>query len=278
MKIGALISISKSRNIDDQFRALHELDLDCCQTLFWDTSMYTQEVADQLKAASAKYGVEITAVWAGWAGPMEWDFKSGPVTLGLVPAAYRDSRLKELFRASDFLQMVGVTDMITHVGFLPENPNDPDFVGVVAALRSLCKHLKNRGQYFLFETGQETPTTMLRAIEHIGTGNVGINFDTANLICYGKANSADALEVFGKYVRNTHCKDGLYPTCGDYLGEEVPLGEGKANLPAVFGKLKELGYTGPYVIEREITGEQQIADIKMGRDLIRSVLKELDIE
>ncbi len=278
MKIGVLVSIGQNTNIDEEFRRIHELELNCCQTLFWDTSLYTREVAEQMKAASLKWDVEITAVWAGWAGPFAWDFMDGPVTLGLVPSAYRYNRLKELYKASDFLQWVGVTDMITHVGFLPENCNDPDFVGVVIALRELCKHLKNRGQYFLFETGQETPTTVLRAIERINTGNVGINFDTANLVCYGKGNSADAIKVFGKYVRNTHCKDGLYPTCGDYLGEEVPLGEGEANLPLVFSRLKDVGYTGPYIIEREITGEKQIADIIMGRDLIRSILKDLCIE
>ena len=121
--------------------------------------------------------------------------------------------------------------------------------------------MKARGQYFLFETGQETPVTVLRAIQDIGTGNLGINLDTANLILYGMANTLDALDVFGPYVMNTHIKDGFYPTDGHKLGCQCPVGDGKANLPAVVRKLTELGYTGPLVIEREITGEQQIRDI-----------------
>ena len=101
--------------------------------------------------------------------------------------------------------------------------------------------------------------------------NVGINFDTANLILYGKANSADALDVFGKYVRNTHCKDGFYPTNGRELGEEVALGQGKANMPEVYRKLKALNYDGPFIIEREITGEKQIADIIAARELLLKI-------
>ena len=117
---------------------------------------------------------------------------------------------------------------------------------------------------------QPSLSQMLRFIEEVGTGNLGINLDTANLILYGKANTVDALEVFGKYVRNTHFKDGLYPTCGKELGREVALGEGRANVPGIVKKLKELGYTGPYVIEREISGDQQIADIASAKALLES--------
>lgn len=185
------------------------------------------------REASQKHGIEITALWAGWTGPGEWNFYGGPQTLGIVPPAYRFTRLKELMAGADFARQLGVTDVITHVGFLPENPNDPDFTGTCAALRHLANYLKANGQYFLFETGQETPVTMLRAIEEIGTDNLGINFDTANLILYGKANALDAIDIFGKYIRNTHMKDGEFPTCGKYLGVEKPLGQGRANIPRV---------------------------------------------
>jgi sugar phosphate isomerase/epimerase len=87
--------------------------------------------------------------------------------------------------------------------------------------------------------------------------NVGINMDTANLILYGKANSADAITVFGNYVMDTHIKDGFYPTEGKNLGKEVKVGEGLANIPEVVKRLRAVGYTGNYIIEREISGEQQ---------------------
>lgn len=128
--------------------------------------------------------------------------------------------------------------------------------------------------YFLFETGQETPITMLRTIQAIATDNIGINFDTANLILYGKGNSLDALDVFGKYVMDTHIKDGFYPTEGMSLGREVFAGEGKANIPVVIKKLNELGYTGNFTIEREIYGEQQQKDIAATKELITQWMKD----
>ncbi len=270
-KIGVLVGCGDGSALLDKFRELRALDMDCCQ-LQVGIHSYTPECLERVKAARAETGVEITALWTGWTGPAEWNFTGGPMTLGIVPVAYRQERMNQLAAGADFAYALGVSDVITHVGFIPENPDDPNYNGVVCAIRYLASRIKARGQYFLFETGQETPVTLLRVIEDVGTGNLGINFDTANLILYGKANAVDALEVFGKYVRNTHCKDGLYPTTGRELGREVPLGEGKVNFPAVIAKLKEIGYEGPYVIEREISGEQQKKDIVLGRDLLLSLL------
>ena len=231
------------------------------------------ENSDKIIAAREATGLKISAVWGGWSGPCEWNFIYGPSTIGLVPSAYRESRLNALKKASDLAEMIGVDKVITHVGFIPENPDHPDFAGTVGALRGLCRYMKTKGQTFLFETGQETPVTMLRTIQAIGLDNVGINFDTANLILYGKANTLDALDVFGKYVMDTHIKDGFYPTDGNALGKEVAVGQGKANIPAVVKKLKELNYTGAFTIEREISGDQQIADIKLARALLLESMK-----
>ncbi len=271
-KIGALLTIGKPEDIDAEFDKLVKMELSSCQICSWNKELYTPENAAAINAATKKYGITVSSFWAGWAGPCEWNFNMGPSTIGLVPAAYRLERLSELMLASEFALSINVKNVVTHVGFLPENPADPDFVGTVGALRKLCRVLKERGQNFLFETGQETPVTMLRTIQAIGLDNVGINFDTANLILYGKANPVDALDVFGKYVMDTHIKDGLYPTDGMSLGKETPVGEGKANIPAIIAKLDSLGYDGAFTIEREISGDEQIRDIAATRDLLKKYL------
>jgi sugar phosphate isomerase/epimerase len=142
-------------------------------------------------------------------------------------------------------------------------------------VREVAEHCKKNGQYLLFETGQETPVTMLRTFEQVGTDNLGVNLDTANLILYGRANPVDALDVFGKYVRNLHAKDGFYPTNGHDLGREVRLGDGKVDFKGVFQALHALGYDGPVTIEREISGEQQIEDIRYARTYLTDIIKEV---
>lgn len=275
VNIGVLVNINKETNVVKEFEKIRDLQLQSCQVCFWDPALYTDEYAAQINMAVKQTGVQISAVWAGWTGPCFWNFYEGPITLGLVPHAYRHTRLQELLAASDFAEKINVTDIVTHVGFLPENPNDPDFMGVVAALKYLAGYMKNKNQFFLFETGQETPTTLVRTIECVGTGNLGINFDTANLILYGKSNSVDAANTFGKYVRNLHCKDGEFPTNGSELGVEKALGQGKANIAEVLKILKGCGYSGPLTIEREIHGDEQIKDIKAARDLLTEIWSNL---
>lgn len=273
-KIGVQIVYHTDTDLDHEFEKLKNLELESFQLCIWDEAIYSDTYASKINEAVARHGVRISSVWVGWDGPCEWNFMYGPATIGLVPAAYRESRLNALRKGAAFARKIGVDRIVTHVGFIPEDPNHPDFVGTVGALRLLCRELKEYNQYFLFETGQETPLTLVRTIEAIGYDNTGINFDTANLVLYGKANSLDAIKIFGKYVMETHIKDGFYPTDTRYTGKQAVVGEGDANIEAVVKELKKIGYTGDYTIEREISGEQQIKDIIVTRDRLREWLKD----
>ena len=272
-RLGVLIVYREATDIAAEIRKLKKYGFSCCQITVWNPALLTENFAGQINQAVKETGVEVSALWAGWSGPKEWNFTGGPMTLGLVPPAYRMQRAEELIRAAEFAVKIGVSRVATHVGFLPENMNDPEYLGVIAILRYVIGKFKKLGINFLFETGQETPVTLLRVIEEIGMDNVGINMDTANLILYGKANSADAITVFGKYVMDTHIKDGFYPTDGKHLGREVKVGEGLANIPEVVKRLNAVGYKGNYIIEREITGEQQTKDILETKIYLESILK-----
>jgi L-ribulose-5-phosphate 3-epimerase len=237
--------------------AVKNVELNC-----WNPDTYTPALAAAVKAEAARRGVTITALWAGWPGPAVWDFIQGPTTLGIVPAQYREMRISALKKGADFAHQLGLQAIITHLGFIPENAADPLFHEVVAAVKEVAVHLSQYGMQFWFETGQETPVTMLRLIHEVGSGNLGVNLDPANLILYGKASPVDALDVFGQLVRSVHAKDGLYPTDPYHLGHEMKIGQGKVNFPRLIARLNEIGYTGPFIIEREISGEQQVIDMK----------------
>ena len=275
MKIGTCVGFDNLENTEKRFMALRKNGFDSCQLISWNPTVWTDENAEGLAALIKKYDITVSGFWAGWEGPKEWNFYRGPVTLGLVPPEYRYVRIKNLCDGADFAKKLGITDVITHMGYIPESPTDANWPGFCAAVRAVALHLKANEQYLLFETGQETPVTMLRCFETVEMDNLGINLDTANLILYGKANPVDALDVFGQYVRNLHAKDGCYPTCGTKLGKETKLGEGKVDFPALFRKLHELGYDGHVTIEREIAGEQQTKDILESREYLQSIIDEV---
>jgi len=254
------------------FTALQALGLKVCQLSVWSEHPWWDEAVRSYPAACRRYGVKATSMWVGWPGPMVWDFVQGPTTLGIVPRKWRARRVAALKRGADLAAKLHIPAIITHLGFIPENPGDPMFGEVVKTVRDIALHAKRRGLGFWFETGQETPVTLLRLIETVGTGNLGLNLDPANLILYGKANPIDALDVFGKYVRCIHAKDGFYPTHPMYLGHEVKVGTGKVRFPEFVKRLREIGFKGDFIIEREISGEQQRKDIKETVGYLRKLI------
>ena len=262
MKLPLGVLVQFSDELEKQISKVQEFGLQSCQLCSWNPALWTESSSENLRKVTAENQVKVTTFWAGWPGPAAWNFIEGPTTIGLVPEAYRGHRVEILKKAADFAASCNLLSVTTHVGFIPEDPNHPDFAHTVEAIREVAEYCEEKGLGFWFETGQETPVTLLRTIEQVGTENLGINLDAANLILYGKGNPVDALDVFGKYVRDVHAKDGLYPTNGTELGQEVPLGEGKVDFPALVSKLKSIGYEGALTIEREITGEQQDADIR----------------
>ncbi|MFW6066205.1 MAG: sugar phosphate isomerase/epimerase family protein, partial [Planctomycetota bacterium] len=240
LEIGVLVRLTDSP--EEQLAKVTDLGLRSCQVSSWQPSDWTDETADALRAAADESGITISTFWAGYSGPKVWNFTEGPRTIGLVPQQYRRQRVEELKAAADFAARCGAPSITTHVGFIPEDPAGPVFEPTVAAVAEVARRCDDLGLGFWFETGQETPVTLLRAIHRAGCGNLGVNLDTANLILYGKANPVDALDVLGDYVRDVHAKDGLYPTDPDSLGTETPLGEGKVDFTAFVAKLKRLGY------------------------------------
>ncbi len=142
----------------------------------------------------------------------------------------------------------------------------------VAAIREVATYCKRNGQNFRYETGQETPITLVRAMGDVGVDNQGVNFDLANLILYGKANPVDAIELLGPYVQGIHAKDGMWPTNPKQLGEEVAIGKGKVDFPRIIERLKQLNYRGAVTIEREISGPQQLEDVRAAKMYLEKLI------
>ncbi|MCD6302436.1 MAG: TIM barrel protein, partial [Anaerolineae bacterium] len=164
-KIGVIMSLAEF--VRDGPEQLAALGLRWVQLNCWDATLYTKENLQRARQA-LEGGVEIASLWAGWGRPAVWNFAEGPLTLGIVPAAYRAARMEMLKRGADFAAALGLTDVTTHMGFIPENPATTEYREVVAAVRELALYCRQRDLYLNFETGQETPTTLMRIIADVG--------------------------------------------------------------------------------------------------------------
>ena len=227
--------------------------------------------AAQWKAAIAAEDFPVVTAFCAYNGESYADIPTVQRTVGFIPRATRDEREQRTYEVSDFAREVGIPSIATHIGFVPEDDTDPDYMAVRGMVRRICDHARKNKQTFALETGQETADTLLRFLIDVNRPNLGINFDPANMILYGTGDPVDGLGTLAQHVLSVHCKDGDWPLKGvpGALGEEKPLGQGAVGMPRFIQKLKAIGFKGPLNIEREVPdAAQRLRDIAMGVKLL----------
>jgi sugar phosphate isomerase/epimerase len=232
-----------------------------------------KELAKQL----SEMDVRLTAVFGGFDGESYADIPTVVKTIGLVPEATRAARLAEMKEIADFAKALDCDAVALHLGFVPEQEDDPAMPGIVDVTRQLCDYCANNNQFLHLETGQETAEGLLHFISLVGRENLKINFDPANMILYGTGQPIPALEALGSHVRSVHCKDGIWSDQpGVTFGCEVPLGQGDVGMKQYLQTLEKIGYEGPLTIEREIPQdpERQLKEIGAAVDMLRGLMAE----
>lgn len=271
-RLGMVAKVHAGAPVEPVIKRVRDLGLSACQ-LFYEK--YSMEDVRPLMDAMKKHEIVVSAISEHAPGKRVFNFYDGPKTIGVIPPETRKARVDQLKFAADFAHACGVESIHSHLGFIPEDPNDPIYPGAVSAIREVAQHCKGLGVMLLSETGQETPTAMLRMIQDVATGSVFVNLDTANLIMYGKGNPVDAMDVLGHLVRGIHAKDGLFPTGTRELGEEVLIGQGKVDFLTLMKKLKAVNYSHVITIEREAEGPKQSGEILMEKAYLEAVLKKV---
>jgi sugar phosphate isomerase/epimerase len=275
--VGVFASIDAGLGV--QLEVVRDLGIKTIQLHTPSKSSRTAKHAEEFNKKLKDYGIVISTVFLGFEGESYETIKITAETVGFVPKATRAARLAETFEIADFAKLLNVSAIGSHIGFVPHNKKSTDYTEVVETIRQLCNHLKQNGQTLHLETGQEDVDSLMTFIADVGTDNLFINFDPANLILYGIGDPIGALKKVGKFVRGVHCKDAVATTGkpGIDWGSEVPFGKGQVNAELFLKTLKETGYTGPLTIEREIPQEPQRQKEEIGQavKLINGIIAKL---
>ncbi|MCS6860144.1 MAG: sugar phosphate isomerase/epimerase [Abditibacteriales bacterium] len=267
MPIGLMVHVTDE--VKTALDKVQALGIPTAQILFvvedWLDRSKWAKAAEQLQS----HAVKVTAMFVGFAEESYADIPTIREHVGLVPDKYRDARTEKILVMSDFAKTLGIKELAAHIGFVPEDRDSPTYKAVRDAMRKICDYIyDNDQQVFALETGQETARALHGFIHDCNRMNLGVNFDPANMILYGSGNPIEALDLLGHHLLSVHCKDGKWPQQPGTLGTEFPLGEGEVGIENYIAKLKEVGYTGPLTIEREISGEQQLRDIARAKELL----------
>lgn len=274
--LGVFASIDAGLGV--HLEVAHELGVPTVQLHAPHAASRTPDRAKQFLDRLGELGIRITVVFGGFEGESYADIPTVKRTVGLVPPETRAARLREMKEIADFARVLGVEAVGLHLGFVPHDPADPLFGEVLAVTRDLCDHCGRQGQRLHLETGQESADTLLAFLGCVARDNLFVNFDPANMILYGSGDPIEALRKVGRYVRSVHCKDAKWAARpGEEWGVEMPLGQGDVGMEHFLRTLKEIGYTGPLTIEREIPQdrERQKAEIGHGLRLLESLKAKL---
>lgn len=235
----------------------------------------------ELKAYIDSLGLEVSALCGDLGGHGFQDRQANP------------AKIERSKRILDLALELGTNVVTTHIGIVPDDPNDPVYEAMQRACEELSAYATSSKAYFAIETGPEPALHLKQFLDTLGSKGVSVNFDPANMVMVTGDDPVAGVKLLKDYIVHTHVKDGIrlrevdprivYGALGfdpmehEKIAEmasggaafrEVPLGEGSVPFDEYFAALQEIGYSGYLTIEREV-GDRPEADIRKAVEFIR---------
>ncbi|MES1180807.1 MAG: sugar phosphate isomerase/epimerase family protein [Verrucomicrobiota bacterium] len=251
----------------DLVNKLNETKLDRVQ-LALDPLRESPEIWGDTASLFRANGISIVSGMFGCVGEDYSTLETIRATGGIAPDATWEQNLKNI-RATVALAAELDLKLVTfHAGFLPDDESDPAFAKMLKRLATVAELFAEKKIRLALETGQESAPSLATLLEKLNHPNLGVNFDPANMILYGKGDPIAALRTLAPWIRQVHLKDAKRTQIPGTWGEEVPVGTGDVDWRNFFSTLNEIHFTGDVVIERE-AGNQRITDVRTAREIFQ---------
>jgi L-ribulose-5-phosphate 3-epimerase len=262
------------KRIDELKGLLETLGINTVQIACGDPHHASWDEGDDMPAAALQSGIVMTGAMLGFPGEDYTTPSTIKKTGGFGDPALRSERIDRLKWAIHRTMALGLSDLMLHAGFLP-GVDDPGRGAIIENLSQAAHLAAARGITLAFETGQETAELLRLTLDELAMPNLKVNFDPANMLLYDMGDPIRAVEILGPDIRSVHVKDANRPTVPGQWGQEVALGRGEVNIREFIRALKQNGYRGPLIIEREV-GDQagRLVDVTHGLKYLRECLEE----
>jgi len=222
-----------------------------------DPELTTEEDKRKLRETLSRLGMDISAL-------------CGDLGRGFVKPDHIAEDVAKTKRMMDLAKSLGVKVLTSHIGRIPDDPNDPGYKVATEALEDIGAYGDRIRLLFASETGPESGAGLATFLRGLKAKSIRANYDPANMVMNG-FDPVQGVYDLGDLIVHTHAKDGIGP--GPNRGE-VPLGEGNVDWDRYLRALKEIGYDGYLTIEREV-GEDPAADIVTAAKFLREQLAKL---
>jgi L-ribulose-5-phosphate 3-epimerase len=246
-----------SWSLGNEFEKIKATGVDCVHLAI------APAIADngsQYLAKFVKSNLKITATMINFSQEDYSTFESIKATGGIVPDDCWQANRETTFKAIELTAKLKVRFLSMHFGFI-ETQNPARAKTLIERTKMLADNAGENNVTLLMETGQESARELRDFLEKLHHPALGVNFDPANMILYGKGNPVEAVGVLGPWIKHVHIKDALQAKTPGTWGSEVVWGTGEVNTGAFLKALKKAGFTGALAVERE-AGDDRLGDIK----------------
>jgi sugar phosphate isomerase/epimerase len=222
---------------------------------------------EQTEKVLRQNDILIVSAMFGCVGEDYSTLESIRLTGGIAPDATWEQNRKNIRASATLAAELGQKLVTFHAGFLPHEESDPAFAKMLRRLAEVADIFAAEKIELGLETGQESAPVLAGLLQKLDRPNVGVNFDPANMILYNKGDPIEAVRTLGPWLRQIHIKDAVKTKTPGTWGEEVTVGEGEVDWRAFFAALRQLDFSGSFVIERE-AGSRRVADIRAAKIVV----------
>ncbi|MBC8201010.1 MAG: sugar phosphate isomerase/epimerase [Planctomycetes bacterium] len=173
------------------------------------------------------------------------------------------STIEHSKRVADIAADMNLPMVTFHAGFIPEEQCG-ERSKMLDRLHEMTEEFASRGLDLGLETGQECAENVVTVLEELSQPNLGVNFDPANMILYGKGDPIEAIKALHPWVKQVHIKDAKATEIQGTWGTEVVAGRGDVPWETFLQLVPE---SVDLVIERE-GGDNRIEDIKRAKAML----------
>ncbi|MBI9015636.1 MAG: sugar phosphate isomerase/epimerase [Phycisphaerae bacterium] len=239
---------------------LQNVHLDLCPAL--------EGNAEEFKTFVKAQPWGITATMVGFPQEDYTTLDTIKVSGGIAPDDCWEKNCQRVLDAIKITAGLGVKYLTTHIGFIDHS--DPAYAAkFYERVKLLANAAEKAGIMLLLESGQESASELKDFLEELGHPAVGVNFDPANMILYGKGDPIDAVYILAPWIKHVHIKDAIASETPGTWGSEVPWSTGQVDADGFLDALDKNNYHGAVAIERE-AGDQRVADIKLAIEALIS--------
>ena len=144
MQLGLMMGL-RGDDMVTEFRKVADMGIPTCQLSGTGEDIVNRGVLSKVAQAMAKVPeVQVSAIFVIFEG-QRYNLDEGPYSDGFVPQDHCQRRTDLMLKAADLIKDLGVNTIASHIGFIPDDEQDPLYGKFLDTMKTIAGYLKSNG-------------------------------------------------------------------------------------------------------------------------------------